>query len=80
MFFSILTTLVLGSLIGVVTSVSVYGFISLVKFLTAFFRNPDRTFENFQDFLTNTSRICNFSFFSTFPCRFNCGLYKKICI
>ena len=36
MFFSILTTLVLGSLIGVVTSISVYGFISLVKYLTNF--------------------------------------------
>ena len=41
MFFSIVTTLVLGSLIGVVTSISVYGFISLVKFLTHFFRNPE---------------------------------------
>ena len=36
MFISIFTTLLLGSVIGVITSVSVYGFIFLVKFLTLF--------------------------------------------
>ncbi len=66
MFFSILTTLVLGSLIGVITSVSVYGFISLVKFLTNLFRNPERSFENFQDILTNTPEFVFFVFFMPF--------------
>ena len=55
MFFSIVTTLVLGSLIGVVTSVSVYGFISLVKFINNFFRDPNRTFDSFNNLLTDTS-------------------------
>ena len=36
MFLSIIITLVLGSIIGIITSLSVYGFISLVKFLTIF--------------------------------------------
>ena len=40
MFFSIIITLALGSIIGVITSISVYGFISLVKFLTKLFRDP----------------------------------------
>ena len=61
MFLSIVTTLVLGSLIGVVTSVSVYGFISLVKLLTAFLRDPNRTFDSFQDLLTDTSEFIIFT-------------------
>ena len=46
MFISIITTLVLGSLIGVITSISVYGFISLVKILTKLFRDPERDITN----------------------------------
>ena len=66
MFFSILTTLLLGSLIGVVTSVSVFGFISLVKFLTNFFRNPDRNFSSFNEFFTNTPEFIIFIFILPF--------------
>ena len=46
MFISIITTLGLGSLIGVITSISVYGFISLVKILTKLFRDPERDITN----------------------------------
>ena len=71
MFFSIVTTLVLGSLIGVVTSVSVYGFISLVKLLTAFLRDPNRTFDSFNNLLTDTSSFLIFYYYSPLPCRFD---------
>ncbi len=54
MFFSIITTLVIGSLIGVVTSISVFGFISLVKFLTNIFRNPENSFNGFFGLFNNT--------------------------
>ena len=37
---SIVTTVFLGSVIGIVTSISVYGFISLVEFLTEILRKP----------------------------------------
>ena len=47
MFLSIIITLIIGSAIGVITSISVYGFISLVKFLTNIFRHPDRSFDTF---------------------------------
>ena len=77
MFFSILTTLVLGSLIGVITSVSVYGFISLVKFLTNLFRNPERSFENFQDILTNTPEFVFFVFFMPFLVGLIVGCIRK---
>ena len=77
MFFSILTTLVLGSLIGVITSISVYGFISLVKFLTNLFRNPERSFENFQDILTNTPEFVFFVFFMPFLVGLIVGCIRK---
>ena len=51
MFISIFTTLLLGSVIGVITSVSVYGFIFLVKFLTSIFRNPENSFNGLWGFL-----------------------------
>ncbi len=54
MFLSIITTLVLGSLIGVITSVSVYGFISLVKFLTKLFRDPERNLNNISSLFENS--------------------------
>ena len=60
MFLSIIITLVLGSIIGIITSISVYGFISLVKFLTNIFRDPDRNFETVSAFFTNTSEFILF--------------------
>ena len=54
MFLSIIITLFLGSVIGIVTSISVYGFISLVKFLTNVFRNPELNFTGFDSLFTNT--------------------------
>ncbi len=77
MFLSILTTLVLGSLIGVVTSISVYGFISLVKFLTHFFRNPERSFNSFQDLLTNTPEFIIFIFVLPFLAGLIVGFIRK---
>ena len=60
MFLSIIITLVLGSIIGIITSISVYGFISLVKFLTNVFRNPERNFETINALFTNTSEFVLF--------------------
>ena len=77
MFFSILTTLILGSLIGVVTSVSVFGFISLVKFLTNFFRNPDRNFSSFNEFFTNTPEFIIFIFILPFLAGLIVGVVRK---
>ena len=77
MFFSIITTLVLGSLIGIVTSVSVYGFISLVKFLTLFFRNPERNLNNFQDIFTNTPEFIIFIFILPFFAGLIVGFIRK---
>ena len=47
---SIATTVILGSVIGIVTSISVYGFISLVEFLTEIFRKPLSYREFFDNF------------------------------
>ena len=77
MFFSILTTLVLGSLIGIITSISVYGFISLVKFLTNVFRNPERSFNSFNDILTNTPEFVIFIFFLPFLVGLIVGCIRK---
>jgi len=44
----------MGSLIGVVTSISVYGFIKLVKFLTNLFRNSDHSFYGIFGLFDNT--------------------------
>ena len=77
MFFSILTTLVLGSLIGVVTSISVYGFISLVKYLTNFFRNPERSFNSLNDFLTNTPEFVIFILILPFIAGLIVGFIRK---
>ena len=77
MFFSILTTLVLGSLIGVITSISVYGFISLVKFLTNVFRNPERSFNSFNDILTNTPEFVIFIFVMPFLVGLIVGCIRK---
>tara|TARA_B100000003_G_scaffold77431_1_gene69457 strand:+ start:248 stop:922 length:675 start_codon:yes stop_codon:yes gene_type:complete len=77
MFFSILTTLVLGSLIGVVTSISVYGFISLVKYLTNFFRNPERSFNSLNDFFTNTPEFVIFIFILPFIAGLIVGFIRK---
>ena len=77
MFFSILTTLVLGSLIGIITSISVYGFISLVKFLTNVFRNPERSFNNFNDILTNTPEFVIFIFVMPFLVGLIVGCIRK---
>ena len=54
MFISIITTLFLGSVIGVITSISVYGFISLVKILTNIFRNSENSFNGFYGLFENT--------------------------
>ena len=77
MFFSIVTTLVLGSLIGVVTSVSVYGFISLVKLLTAFLRDPNRTFDSFNNLLTDTSSFLIFVITLPFLVGLIVGIIRK---
>ena len=77
MFFSILTTLVLGSLIGIITSISVYGFISLVKFLTNVFRNPQRSFDSFNDILTNTPEFVIFIFVMPFLVGLIVGCIRK---
>ena len=77
MFFSILTTLILGSLIGVVTSVSVFGFISLVKFLTNFFRNPDRNFSSFNEFFTSSPEFIIFIFILPFLAGLIVGVVRK---
>ena len=77
MFFSILTTLVLGSLIGIITSISVYGFISLVKFLTNVFRNPERSFNSFNDILTNTPEFVIFIFVMPFLVGLIVGCIRK---
>ena len=77
MFFSILTTLVLGSLIGIITSISVYGFISLVKFLTNVFRNPERSFTSFNDILTNTPEFVIFIFVMPFLVGLIVGCIRK---
>ena len=60
MFLSIIITLFLGSVIGIVTSLSVYGFISLVKFLTNVFRNPELNFTGFDSLFTNTGSFLLF--------------------
>ena len=60
MFLSIIITLFLGSVIGIVTSISVYGFISLVKFLTNVFRNPELNFTGFDSLFTNTGSFLLF--------------------
>ena len=60
MFLSIIITLVLGSIIGIITSVSVYGFISLVKLLTDAFRNPERSFETINALFYNTGEFIIF--------------------
>ena len=67
----------LGSLIGIVTSVSVYGFISLVKFLTLFFRNPERNLNNFQDIFTNTPEFIIFIFILPFFAGLIVGFIRK---
>ena len=77
MFFSILTTLVLGSLIGIITSISVYGFISLVKFLTNVFRDPERSFNSFNDILTNTPEFVIFIFVMPFLVGLIVGCIRK---
>ena len=77
MFFSILTTLVLGSLIGIITSISVYGFISLVKFLTNVFRNPERSLNSFNDILTNTPEFVIFIFVMPFLVGLIVGCIRK---
>ena len=77
MFFSILTTSVLGSLIGIITSISVYGFISLVKFLTNVFRNPERSFNSFNDILTNTPEFVIFIFVMPFLVGLIVGCIRK---
>ena len=77
MFFSILTTLVLGSLIGIITSISVYGFISLVKFLTNVFRNPERSFNSINDILTNTPEFVIFIFVMPFLVGLIVGCIRK---
>ena len=60
MFLSIIITLFLGSIIGIITSLSVYGFISLVKYLTNVFRHPDRSFESIASLFTNTGEFLFF--------------------
>ena len=77
MFISILTTLILGSLIGVVTSVSVFGFISLVKLLTAFLRDPNRTFVSFNDLFTDTSSFLIFVITLPFLVGLIVGIIRK---
>jgi len=57
MFFSIIITLFLGSVIGIITSVSVYGFITLVKFLTKVFRDPEKNIDSLNYILENPSEF-----------------------
>ena len=77
MFISIVTTLILGSLIGVVTSVSVFGFISLVKLLTAFLRDPNRTFDSFSNLLTDPSSFLIFVIALPFLVGLIVGIIRK---
>ena len=79
MFLSIIITLVLGSIIGIITSISVYGFISLVKFLTNAFRNPERNFETISSLFTNTSEFILFIIAYSFYNRFNSWNFKRNC-
>ena len=67
----------LGSLIGIITSISVYGFISLVKFLTNVFRNPERSFNSFNDILTNTPEFVIFIFVMPFLVGLIVGCIRK---
>ena len=77
MFISIVTTLILGSLIGVVTSVSVFGFISLVNLLTAFLRDPNRTFDSFSNLLTDPSSFLIFVIALPFLVGLIVGIIRK---
>ena len=66
MFISIITTLFLGSVIGVITSISVYGFISLVKILTNIFRSPENSFNGFYGLFENTLEFILFVIITPF--------------
>ena len=80
MFLSIIITLVLGSIIGIITSISVYGFISLVKFLTNALRNPDRNFETLSAFFTNTSEFILFILLIPFAVGLIVGILREIAL
>ena len=80
MFLSIIITLVLGSIIGIITSVSVYGFISLVKFLTNIFRNPERNFETISALFTNTSEFILFIILIPFAIGLIVGILREIAL
>ncbi len=77
MFFSIIITLALGSIIGVITSVSVYGFISLVKFLTKLFRDPDRNLNNIYALLDNSFEFIFFIILVPFLIGLFIGFLRK---
>ena len=77
MLISIFTTLILGSLIGVVTSVSVYGFINLVKILTNIFRNPENSFSGFYGFFNNTLEFSFYVILIPFSIGLIVGILRK---
>ena len=80
MFISLFITLFLGSVIGIITSISVYGFISLVKFLTNAFRNPDRNFETISALFTNTSEFILFILLIPFAIGLIVGILREIAL
>ncbi len=77
MFISIFTTLLLGSVIGVITSVSVYGFITLVKFLTSIFRNPENNFNGLLGIFENPSEFILFVIITPFLVGLLVGIIRK---
>ena len=77
MFLSIIITLIIGSAIGVITSISVYGFISLVKFLTNIFRHPDRSFDTFFALFTDTGEFLLFIILIPFSIGLIVGIFLE---
>ena len=77
MFLSIIITLIIGSAIGVITSISVYGFISLVKFLTNIFRHPDRSFDTFFALFTDTGEFLLFIILIPFSIGLIVGIFRE---
>ena len=77
MFISIITTLFLGSVIGVITSISVYGFISLVKILTNIFRNSENSFNGFYGLFENTLEFILFVIITPFLIGLIVGIIRK---
>lgn len=77
MFVSIISTLVLGSLIGSIVSVSVFGFLNFIKLLTNLFRNPENSFISFNEFFENPFDFIFFIFIIPFFVGLLVGYIRK---